>query len=297
MKEQRLALLNLHIAIVLLGISGLFGKLLPIDPTLIVLGRTVIGAAVLAGILLFQKRLQQAFAGGWSLSKAQWPLNMLLGIVLALHWITFFKAIQVSSVAIGLLAFASFPVFVTLLEPLLFREKLRLLDLLTAAGVVLGLFIIFPLSSMDSQADKVAGIAWGVVSALLFALLSLANRFRIQNTDAVTLTCQQNIGAALITLLLIPAGGLSIMANHWPLLLALGLLCTTLPMLMFLNSLRHLKAQLVSLVTCLEPVYGIVFAAALFGDVPSSNTLIGGAVILLAITAGTLIRNKSRSFS
>nr|MDT0253536.1 DMT family transporter [Endozoicomonas sp.] len=145
MNDSRQALLKLHIAILLFGISGLFGKLLPIDPGWIVLGRTLVGSTVLALVLTGKGKIRQMFVPG------QWPINMALGGILAIHWITFFQAIQVSSVAIGLLAFSSFPVFVTLLEPLLFRERLRWLDVLTATGVVAGLLIVFPLSSTSPE--------------------------------------------------------------------------------------------------------------------------------------------------
>ncbi|WP_066013443.1 DMT family transporter [Endozoicomonas atrinae] len=287
MNDSRQALFTLHIAILLFGISGLFGKLLPIDPSWIVLGRTLVGSTALILILALTGKVRRLFVSG------QWPVNVMLGSLLAAHWITFFQAIQVSSVAIGLLSFSSFPVFVTLLEPLLFRERLRWLDMLTATGVVAGLFIVFPLSSMNTERGIAEGVGWGILSAFLFAILSLANRSRIQKTDAMVLTCLQNIGAVITTLLVMPKVGVSTIADYWLQLLLLGLLCTTLPLMLFLNSLRYLKAQLVSLATCLEPVYGIVLAGLFLSEIPSTRTLLGGAVILGAITIGSLFAEES----
>lgn len=289
MNDSRRALFRLHFAILLFGISGLFGKLLPIDPSWIVLGRTLVGSIILILILASTGKIQYLFVSG------QWPVNMMLGSVLAAHWITFFQAIQVSSVAIGLLSFSSFPVFVTLLEPLLFKERLRWLDVLTVIGVVVGLFIVFPLSSMNTEQGIAEGVGWGVLSAFLFAILSLANRSRIQKTDAMVLTCLQNIGAVITTLLIMPKAGVSIIADYWLPLLALGLLCTTLPLMLFLNSLRYLKTQLVSLATCLEPVYGIVLAGLFLSEIPSTRTLFGGAVILGAITIGSFFAEESKN--
>lgn len=289
MNNSRQALFRLHIAILLFGVSGLFGKLLPIDPSWIVLGRTLVGSTVLVLILASMGKIRCMFVPD------QWLVNMMLGSVLAIHWITFFQAIQVSSVAIGLLSFSSFPVFVTLLEPLLFRERLRWLDILTATGVVVGLFIVFPLSSMNTETGIVEGMGWGILSALLFAILSLANRHRIQKTDAMALTCLQNMGAVITTALIMPKSGVAVTMDYWPQFLALGLLCTTIPLMLFLNSLRYLKAQLVSLVTCLEPVYGIILAAILLSEIPSLRTLAGGVVILGAITVGSLFKEKKRA--
>lgn len=293
MIDSRQALFTLHIAILLFGLSGLFGKLLPIDPGWIVLGRTLVGSTVLLLLLACKGKVRQMLVPG------RWPINMALGSILAIHWMTFFQAIQVSSVAVGLLAFSSFPVFVTLLEPLLFKERLRWLDVLTAAGVVAGLAIVFPFSSMGSSSTvfegKVEGLAWGIFSALLFAILSLANRSRIQKTDAMALTCLQNMGAVITTALIMPKSGVSVMLNYWPEFLVLGLLCTTVPLMLFLSSLRYLKAQLVSLVTCLEPVYGIVLAALLLSEIPALRTLAGGVVILGAITVGSLFKDKRQT--
>ncbi len=293
MNDSRQALFKLHIAILLFGLSGLFGKLLPIDPGWIVLGRTLVGSTVLLLLLAYKGKVRQMLVPG------QWPINMALGSILAIHWMTFFQAIQVSSVAVGLLAFSSFPVFVTLLEPLLFKERLRGLDVLTAAGVVAGLVIVFPFSSMGSSSTffegKVEGLAWGIFSALLFAILSLANRSRIQQTDVMALTCLQNMGAVITTALIMPKSGVSVMLDYWPAFLVLGLLCTTVPFMLFLSSLRYLKAQLVSLVTCLEPVYGIVLAALLLSEIPSLRALAGGVVILGAITVGSLFKEKRQT--
>ncbi|KEI69556.1 DMT family transporter [Endozoicomonas elysicola] len=293
MNDSRQALFTLHIAILLFGLSGLFGKLLPIDPGWIVLGRTLVGSTVLLLLLACKGKVRQMLVPG------QWPINMALGSILAIHWMTFFQAIQVSSVAVGLLAFSSFPVFVTLLEPLLFKERLRWLDVLTAAGVVAGLVIVFPFSSVGSSSTffegKVEGLAWGIFSALLFAILSLANRSRIQKTGAMALTCLQNMGAVITTALIMPKSGVSVMLNYWPEFLILGFLCTTVPLMLFLSSLRYLKAQLVSLVTCLEPVYGIVLAALLLSEIPSLRTLAGGVVILGAITVGSLFKEKRQT--
>ena len=93
----------------------------------------MVGVLVLLIILMFKGRLSKVFVPG------QWMLNIALGALLSAHWMTFFKAIQVSTVAIGLLAFASFPVFVTLFEPIFFKERWRAVDMLTMAVVVPGL--------------------------------------------------------------------------------------------------------------------------------------------------------------
>ncbi|MEQ9570407.1 MAG: EamA family transporter, partial [Longimicrobiales bacterium] len=113
-------LLSVHLAVLLFGAAGLFGKLLALPPTVIVLGRVVFASAALGAVLAARGRRgtdRRAGGGGpvWGLAA--------LGLLLAVHWVTFFHAIQVSSVAVGLLTFATFPVFAALLEPLLPGER------------------------------------------------------------------------------------------------------------------------------------------------------------------------------
>ena len=286
MSSSSRSLIELHIAVLLFGLSGLFGKLLSLDPSQIVLGRTVIGATTVCIWLIATGQLRKAFVPG------QWLTNLLLGALLSLHWMSFFHAIQVSSVAIGLLAFASFPVFVTLLEPLLFKERWRSLDLLTTIIVVTGLYLVVPLT--DSPASALQGLAWGIFSALLFAILSLSNRSRVKKTDTVSLSFLQNTGAALTAILFVTTGaGLEGMTQEIPLLLILGVCCTTLPVMLYLNSLKHIKAQLVSIVICLEPVYGILLAIPLLDEIPSLREVSGGLVIISAIAIASVMREKT----
>ena len=277
------SMIELHIAVVLFGISGLFGKLIPLDPVQIVFGRTVIGALALLVALGVKGQLGKMFVTG------QWGVNIALGVLLCAHWITFFKAIQVSSVAIGLLAFASFPVFVTLLEPILFKERWRKIDFITMFTVVFGLYLVVP--EAGSDAHIIEGLAWGIFSAFLYAMLSMINRFRVRETESMALVFLQNVGAAFTAALIMPFSALPAIVEQLPLFLALGLLCTTLPLAIMMNSLKVLKTQLVSLVICLEPLYGILLAALLLSEIPSASTLAGGAVIMGAIAVGSRARS------
>ncbi|WP_461537723.1 DMT family transporter [Spongorhabdus nitratireducens] len=285
MSDSTRALLGVHVAVLLFGISGLFGKLLPFDSTAIVLGRTVLGAVSLGLVLLVTGQLRNTF------SDRSWLVNLSIGGLLNLHWVTFFQAIQVSSVAVGLLAFSSFPVFVTFLEPLLFRERIRLFDVITAAVVILGLYLVVPVEGDGTE--TITGMIWGIISAFLFALLSLINRYRIRKTAALPLAFLQNTGAALIVLPFVSMADLQLMAADWPLIMMLGVFCTALPHMLFVSALSSVKAQLASLICCLEPVYGIAFAILLLQEVPSTDTLLGGSIIVGAIIYASMKRPVS----
>lgn len=266
-------MLSLHAAVLLFGLAGLFGKLLPLSPLLIVTGRTFFAAMAL-GLLMAAGRRRLVPP-----DKREAGLLALPGVVLALHWWTFFHAIQVSTVAVGLLGFAAFPMFATFLEPVAFKEPLRCFDLLTALAVSAGLVAVaWPL---DLQSGRTAGALWGMFSGFLFAVLSLLNRKFVSRHGSVRTAWFQNTAACL---LLLPFAW-STMAGlpTWHqilLLLVLGLFCTALAHGLFIHSLTVVRAQLASVMAALEPVYGIIFAFLLLGEVPAGPTLAGGALIV-----------------
>jgi drug/metabolite transporter (DMT)-like permease len=217
--------------------------------------------------------------------QSRWDFFTLLlsGAVLVVHWFTFFQSIQVSSVAIGLLSFSTFPLFVTFMEPYCFGEKLKGFDVLIAVIVVIGLVMIIP--AFDFSNHMPHGVFWGVLSGLTFAVLSLLNRMHVSRLQPLAVTFYQHAFATLFNLPAVILTGASPSGNDILLLLVLGVICTALAQLLFIGSLRHIKAQLASVTAGLEPVYGIVFAFLLLNEVPTLRIFIGGLMILGAVFA------------
>lgn len=267
-------LIEIHIAVLLFGLAGLFGKLLALPAWSIVLGRTGFAALALGALLLVDRRYQ--------LPKNIGTIGIfcMLGILLAAHWITFFHAIQVSSVAVGLLAFSTFPIFIVWLEPYWFNEKRRAIDLVTALLVVLGLGIMVSPSPFGGAVFY--GALWGTLSGLSFAILSLLNRKWVQSYSSVVIAFYQNTVAAVVLLPMLALVDLRLDARQIGMLAILGVLCTALAHALFIRGLARVRAQLASVIAGLEPVYGIVFAYFLLNETPSVHTLTGGAVIVVA---------------
>jgi drug/metabolite transporter (DMT)-like permease len=273
-------LIQIHAATLLMGLTGLFGKFLDASPFVITGGRTIVGSlALLAAAKVMRVDLKVKSARDW------WFFAVSGGL-LAIHWLTFIRAIQVSTVAIGLLAFSSFPLFVTFLEPLMFRERLRGIDILMAAAVVAGLAVVTP--SFDAGNRMTRGVMWGVASGFAYAILCLLSRSHVASRPAMTVTFYQQVFAAVFTApgLWISRGALS--ERTVLLLVILGLVFTALAQWLFVASLRQIRAQTASVVTCLEPVYGILFAVLLLGEKPSARTLLGGLLIFGAVFGATL---------
>lgn len=265
-------LLAVHLAVLLFGLSGLFGKLIPFPPLVIVMGRTFFASLALGLVLSYKRRDIRIH------SRTDFWVFILLGGVLAVHWTTFFHAIQVSSVAVGLLAYSTFPVFVTFMEPCVFGERLRLFDVWTALLVFCGLVLVIP--SFDFGNRITQGVFWGTVSGFTFAVLALLNRKFVRTYASLTIAFYQNAVAALI---LLPFWSLKSQIFDFRNLLFLGFLgvfCTAIAHALFIRGLKDVRAQLAGVTASLEPVYGILFALILLGEKPSARTLAGGILIL-----------------
>ena len=271
------ALAALHAAVALFGFAGLFGKWLALSAVAIVLGRTAIAAAALALL-----RLRPG-------ERAPFDVRLVAnGVVLALHWVSFFAAIQVSTVAVGLLGFASFPLFTLAVERVFLARRFGRREGATALLVTAGLVLLVPELSLANPI--VQGLGWGLLSGFTFALLAVMNRRWTATRSATDIAFWQNLFAALA---LVPFAWASpwapeaIGAREIALLLVLGLACTALAHTLFIRALAGVTAHTASVVAALEPVYGIALAFVLLGEVPAPRTLAGGALIVVAAVLAT----------
>lgn len=275
MSNARVALLSVHAAVLLFGAAGLFGRILTIGPFPIVLGRVVFAAVALAAVLRWRSEPM-------ALEKAGDGLRFLgLGVLLAAHWASFFHAIQLSSVALGLVTFSTFPVFTALLEPVFLEERLSARDVGAALLSLAGVILVVP--ALDWESSPTRGAAWGVFSGGTFALLSIANRGLVRRYSSLVVAFHQDAWAALVLLpvvLLLPGGWPT--PAEWGWLVLLGVVFTAAAHTLFIEGLGGVRASTASVIATLEPVYGTVFAWLLLRDAPAGRTLLGGAVILAA---------------
>lgn len=281
-------MVQIHLAVFLFGFAGLFGKFLSCDPLYIVLGRTFFAAIAL---FVFARVAAKTPLSG--LDRSRLFLFILQGGLLAIHWWSFFVSIQISSVAVGLITFSTFPLFVTFMEPFFFKEPIQKKDIATAGVVFIGIILVIP--ELDFGNNITKGGFFGILSGFTFALLALVNRKNAQTCDAMTVAFYQNLFAA--GFLLIPIIGFNPdppgMADL-PNLIFLGVICTALSHTLFIQSLTTIRAQTASVIAGLEPVYGIILAFFLLSEVPAARTLVGGLVIIsVTIIAGVLESRQS----
>ena len=269
------SLLEIHGAVVLFGLAGLFGKWLALSPLIIVLGRVVFAALVLGLILLLTRRSFGIPRPGDRL------LFLGLGVLLAIHWSVFFLSVQVSTVAVGLLSYSSFPVFTAFLEPAFFRKRLDLFNVLFAGICLLGVFLIVPRFVWSDAVFR--GGLYGLAAGLTFAVLSIINRMLTARHDSVKIAFWQDSIAALALLPFLFILRPALTGKDLGLLLFLGIICTAGAHTLFIEAMRRQTAQTASIISSLEPVYGIALAYLFLREIPAPRTLLGGAVILAAV--------------
>ena len=252
--------------------AGLFGKLVAQPAVIIVLGRVFFGAIAL--LILYSYRGQSIRLK----QRKDYLWFSLFGFILAIHWLTFFHSIQISSVAIGLLTYSTCPVFTAFIEPYIFKEKFLLRDLLLAVITFAGVVLVIPSFELGNQMTQ--GALWGVVSGATFAILAILNRKHVANYQGSLIALYQDMVASLLLLPFFFIIQPKLSTMDWGLLVLLGFLFTAFSHTIFINGLQTVKAKTASVIASLEPVYGILGAIILLSEIPSWQEALGGAIIL-----------------
>lgn len=275
------ALVAIHLAAVLFGLTGVFGKLIAADAVAVTAGRAGFALLALGALAVFTQRSLRAGIG-----RRRAGGLLAAGVVLAVHWVTFFHAVKVGGIAVATLGFASFPAFITLFEAFVLRERVQWLEWVLLGVVSIGLVLVVP--SFDWSDGGTVGLMWGLASGMSFAGLALINRFVAAGIDAVPVAFWQNVVVAVFTLPFAMSSLGAMAPVDWGWMVLLGVVCTGLSHYLFVSSLQALSARSAGLVIALEPVYAIAAAWMLFHDVPSVRMLIGAALIVAAIVASGL---------
>jgi drug/metabolite transporter (DMT)-like permease len=278
-EERSRSLLEIHLAVFLFGFPGLFGKWLALPPPVIVFGRVLFASLALAAVLGFGRRSFRV------IPRRDLVLLAVCGLVLAAHWTMFFAAVQVSSVAVGLLAYSSFPVFTVFLEPLLTRERWDPASLAYALLCVLGIYLIIP--SFDLSDVVFRGVLWGLGAGLTFSILSVLNRILAARQSTLAVAFYQDLFAGVFLFPAIVRLDFVLSGRDWALLAVLGVFCTAAAHSLFIDGMKRIPARTASILSSLEPVYGILLALLFLKESPSLRTVAGGAVILAAAFVAT----------
>ncbi len=278
--QMKKAFVQLHLAVFLAGFTAILGKLISLNEGLLVWYRMLITVLVLAGWMYYKKQLQV-------IAKKDMRKIAGVGLILALHWVTFYGSVKYANVSVALVCFSATGFFTALLEPLLLRKKMVWSELGLGLLAIAGIYIIF-----DFHPQYKTGILFGLVSAMGSAVFPIMNKQLLLRFTPRTLTLYEISGGLVLLTFILPLYLYFFPATHyfpdvadtgW--LLILAVICTIFCFDLQLQALKKISAFTANLTYNLEPVYGIILAFVFFGE----NKLLhpgfywGLVLILLAI--------------
>jgi len=280
--KEKKSLLYIHLAVFFFGFPGVIGKLLPFSPLQLTWLRVLVASMSLFLIIKWQKEI--FFRPD---SSDLWLL-LASGFLLSFHWTAFFQAVKVSTVAVGLFSYSTFPVFTVFIEPILLRLKFNKNNLIFALICIFGIFLMVPEFKLTNRIFL--GISWGLLSGLSFSFLAIINRKLSQRHSSLVLAFYQDTIAMFLLLPLIfwQKSSFAFNTKNITLLLFLGMVCTAGAHSLFIRGLRFIEAQTSSLISTLEPVYGIILGYFIVRETPDLRTIIGGLIIMSSVVAVSL---------
>lgn len=290
--EERRAYLELHLAVLLFGLTAILGDLIQLTALVLVWWRVFLTSGSLLPFVKAAKLVED-------LGRPLFLRFVGIGVLVALHWLTFYGAIKLSNASICLVCMATTSFFTAFLEPIIVKRPFRLYEM------VLGLLIIPGMALVVSNISS--GMMWGVAaglsSAFLAATFATLNKKYIGQFNPTRITFLE-LGSAWAFLSIVLAfmllNGQDIGAwwpvsrIDWVYLLILAFLCTNLAYTLSLRALRHISAFAANLTVNLEPVYGIALAWLLLNEQEELNTGFywGVLIILLAVFSYPFIRKR-----
>lgn len=278
---------GLLFATLCISTSGVLGKYIDFPTESTVWFRAALAALFLYGYSKF-KKIDLSLKN----KKDFFPF-LLSAIFMAAHWLTYFYALKLSNVAIGMLSLFTYPVIISLLEPLILKTKLNPIHIFLGLMVMLGIYILAPELSLESSTTK--GILFGLLSALCFSLRILILKQHVANYNASTLMFYQTI---IVTFLLAPflfIDDLSNIKSQFPYLLMLAVITTAVGHTLLVNTLRFFTATTASIISSVQPIFGIIIAYFFISEIPTIKTFIGGSLIILTVVIEGIRSKKKKA--
>jgi len=284
--------LLLHLIILMWGMTGILGKVINLTAIPIVWYRVFIAFAALMVLMWVLKR---PFKTNSTKDLVHFSL---VGILVALHWITFYHSIHLSTASLGILCLSTTTIHVAWLEPIVMKRPFSWVEMIFSLAVIMGIYFV----AQDFNHNERIALFYGLTSALFAASFAVFNAKFVRHTKPSVITLYEMIAAFLFTSLLLLfnfQGGfnwelfaLSTEDVLW--LLFLGVVCTSFAFLATIEVVKHLGAFSVSLSINLEPVYTIVLAAIILKEHKHLNMdfYIGSAVIVMVVLLNGFIKSK-----
>ncbi len=281
--------IELNLAILFISTSGALGRFIDLPIPITIGLRSLLGGIVL---YLFCRWKKISFH-----IEGKDRITVIIGgVLLGLHWITYFYSLRLSNVAIGMLSLFTYPAITAVLEPIFLKTKILKIHLLLSLLVLIGIYFLVPDFSLESDDFKAVG--FGVLSAFCYATRNIILKTKINQYDGTLLMAYQLL---VVTLLLSPFAlylDTSQVIEYLPATLVLALLTTAIGHSLFLRSLKHFSTVTASIVSCSQPVYGIIIGMIFLNEYPELTTIIGGSIIIFTVIIESLrVFRISKSYS
>ncbi|WGH75888.1 EamA family transporter [Tenacibaculum tangerinum] len=281
--------LHLHFIVFIWGFTAILGKLISIDAVPLVWYRMLLAVVFIALYFIIRKK-------SFQIEKKALVKFAISGVIIAVHWITFFKAIKVSNVSVALVMMSTGAFFTSIIEPFFFKRKIKPIEILLGLLVIVGLYIIF-----NFESQYTLGIIYALISAFLSALFSVLNGLFIQKHDANRISFYQLLFGVLgVTLYLLFTQQFSIAffqieATDWMYLLILSSVCTAYAFIASVQVMKYLTPYTVMLTINLEPIYAIILALLIFGEKEQMNPefYYGAFIVLFVVLLNGILKNAS----
>lgn len=284
--------LLLNLTVFIWGFTGVLGREISLNANEIVFFRMGIAYISLVAIGSFYRKKRK-------LNTREIVYVMITGLVVGFHWFAFFQSIKLSSVEVAVVCLSSATLFTALLEPLFFKRKVLLSELILSAVIIGGIILI-----IGFEPEYISGILVGLIAAVLAALFNVLNGKFIQTMPSFQITKYEMLGGFItMTFLLWFSGGLNattfqIDGLDWFYLIILGIVCTTATFLLSVWLMKFLSPFTVSMSINMEPIYAILIVLIIdffrgeIADRMSGGFYLGTAVILGAIFINAYLKKK-----
>jgi drug/metabolite transporter (DMT)-like permease len=288
------ALIQLHSAVFLWGFTGVLGRTITLNSTMLVWWRLLITVVSLWALYLIQGKARRI---SWKAGL----LIALIGTVLALHWVCFYASIKLANVTIALTCLSTTALLASVIEPLILKKPFDVVEICLGLFAIAGIIIIY-----NAHLEFSTGIIIGLLAALFTVLVSVLNKKIIDDYHPEHITLYQLTGGFAGLTLLLPVfnywmpGGFALPAGwDWLWLIILSWVCTIFTFFLYIRSLKKLSAFTYNLTLTLEPVYGILLAFLLYKENQNLGRwfYVGFALISLAVVLHLfrLIRSKNKN--
>ena len=274
--------------VVILGLTGVFGKLISLESLNLVWYRMLIAFLSLFIFLLIKKEV-------FSISKKDFFGLLGVGVLVTLHWLCFFESIKVSTVSVAVVCLATSSLFSALIEPIFFKRKILIYEVVMGLVVILALVYV-----LGTDSKNILGYVYGVLAAFFGTMFTLFNAKYINKVSSSKITMVEMLsGVIIISSIFIYNNDYTVLTtslsfSDFNYLLILGILCTSMVFVWMTEIMKYISPYSLIMAINMEPIYSIILALIIFGESEymSISFYIGSLVIITTVFLESYFKNK-----